>query len=393
MANTERKKYKKRTNKKKNEGLAIRYKAFLAIAAFIIIVFFIWQLIITLNKSDDDSTLNVTEESPKIESVGEIIDYALQRLEIPDKFIRTYEIDDKVYKEITINSSQLSLTISNIFITDKVEEKGGQILEVKESDDGNRIEMSIFDPKMKKYYVLILKNDTSGLYDKITELSIVIDDFGNFSGALLQQFLDLPKAITFAILPDLTHSEEVMQKAYNQGRETIIHVPMEPESYPKDDPGKNAIYVDLDEKEIKKRMRKFIKQLPLCIGINNHMGSLATQHENIMTPVLQVLKENDMFFLDSRTSAKTVGYTLAVEMDVPACERDVFLDAGDYTDRVANKTEDIFELAGKLNNIIVITHAKEKSLEELKGFLSRIEGNNIKLVPISDIVLPKEYVL
>ncbi len=393
MVNKKRKNYKKKTNNKKQEGLAFKYKAFLGIAAFIIIVFFVWQLIMMLNKTDEDSTLDVTEEPTQIDSVGEVIDYALHRLEIPDKFIRTYEIDGKVYKEITIDSNQLSLTISNIFITDKVEEKGGQILEVKESDDGNRIEMNIFDPTIKKYYVLILKNDTSGLYDKITELSIVIDDFGNFDGELLQEFLDLPKTITFAILPDLAYSEEVMHKAYNQGRETIIHVPMEPESYPKDDPGKNAIYVDLDEKEIKKRMRRFIKQLPLCIGINNHMGSLATQYENVMRPVLQVLKENDMFFLDSRTTSKTIAYSLAVEMEVPACERDVFLDAGDYENRVATKVEDIFDLAQRVNNIIVITHAKEESLEELKAFLSKIDGNNIKLVPITDIVLPKEFVL
>ncbi|HEX37296.1 MAG TPA: divergent polysaccharide deacetylase family protein [Candidatus Cloacimonetes bacterium] len=389
MANTKRKNY----NKKKQKGLASKYKAFLGIAVFIIIVFFIWQLIVVLSKPDDDFTLIVTEEPPQIESVEEVINYALQRLDIPDKFIKTYKIENKVYKEITIDSNQLSLTISNIFITDKVKEKGGQILEVEESDDGNRIEMNIFDPKIKKYYVLILKNDTSGLYDNITEISIVIDDFGSFGGELLQEFLNLPKAITFAILPDLTYSEEVMQKAYNQGRETIIHVPMEPESYPKDDPGKNAIYVDLDEKEIKKRMQKFIKQLPLCIGINNHMGSLATQYENVMAPVFEVLKEHDMFFLDSRTSAKTVGYSLAVEMDVPACERDVFLDAGEYENRVAVKTKDISELAERVNNIIVITHAKQKSLDELKAFLSNIEGNNIKLVPITDIVLPKEYVL
>jgi len=111
---------------------------------------------------------------------------------------------------------------------------------VSESDDGSKIEMEIFDPSTKQYYILILKNDTTGLYDKITELSVIIDDFGYFDGALLDEFLALSKAITFAIIPDLAYSKEVMQKAYNQGRETIIHVPMEPETYPKDEPGQEC---------------------------------------------------------------------------------------------------------------------------------------------------------
>jgi len=393
MANNQRKLYKKKTSKKEEDNALLKFKGLLIIAVFIIIVFFIWQVVISLKKSPEDDTLIVTEETTEVQGVGNVIDYALTRLEIPDKFIKTYEVDGKTYKEITINSNQLSLTISNIFITDKVEEKGGQILNVSESDDGSKIEMEIFDPSTKQYYILILKNDTSGLYDKITELSVIIDDFGYFDGALLDEFLALSKAITFAIIPDLAYSKEVMQKAYNQGRETIIHVPMEPETYPKDDPGKNAIYVDLTENEITKRMKKFIKQLPLCIGANNHMGSLATQHENVMRPVLQVLKANDMCFIDSRTSAKTVAYKLAEDMEIPTCQRDIFLDSGEYPDRVAAKTENILDLASRKDKIIVISHAKKGSIEELKQILKNLEGNNIKLVPVTDIVLPKEYVL
>ena len=393
MANNQRKRYKKKTSKKKEDNALQKFKGLLAIAAFIIIVFIVWQVIVALQKPQKDGTLIVPEDTTEVEGVGNIIDYALNRLEIPEQFIKTYEIDGKTYKEITINSNQLSLTISNIFITDKIEEKGGQILNVDESDDGNKVEMEIFDPAEKKYYILILKNDVSGLYDKITELSIIIDDFGYFDGPLLDEFLALDKSITFAILPDLPFSEEVMHKAYNQGRASIIHVPMEPETYPKDDPGKDAIYVNLTENEIKKQMKKFIKQLPLCIGANNHMGSLATQHEYVMKPVLEVLKDNDMYFIDSRTSAKTVGYSLAEDMDIPTCQRDIFLDAGEYEDRSATKAQDIFNLAEKKDKIVVISHAKKESLEELKKILIDLQDSNIKLVPISEIVLPEEYVL
>jgi hypothetical protein len=255
--------------------------------------------------------------------------------------------------------------------------------------------MKIFDPKIKKYFILKIKNDTDNLYQKITSLAIIIDDFGNFSGELLEEFLALNKNINFSILPELPHSQEVMQKAYNQGRETLIHIPMEPISYPKEDPGKNAIFVDLSENEIKKRVRKYIQNLPLCIGANNHMGSMVMQHRKALMPVLTVLKENNLFFVDSRTTSKTIGYSLAEEMEIPTYLIDFFLDSGKYPDRVAAKTKKLLELARAQNEIVVITHCKRKSLEHLKQILRNIADSSaswqIKLVPISEIVLPKEY--
>lgn len=388
MANIKRKKYIKKSQKKRKKNKT-SFKIFLITASIVIIAFFIWQLIITTSQSKKKKEVEEIIKSP-IESA---INYALQRLEIPDDFIKTHTKGNTITKEIIIDSNQLSLTIANIFITDKIEEAGGQVITVQESNDGNSIEMKLYDPKEKRYFLLKIKNDINNLYEKITKLSIIIDDFGNFSGEKLHEYLALDKNIIFSILPELAYSQEVMQKAYNQGRETIIHMPMEPTSYPQNDPGKNAIFVNLSEKEIKKRVKKYIKNLPLCIGANNHMGSLAMQYKNVLIPVMNILKKNGLFFLDSKTTLKTVGYELAREMDIPTYMIDFFLDTGTFPDRALAKTNRLLELAKTQSEIIVISHCITKSLEELKQILRNIEDKNFKLVPISEIILPKEYVL
>ena len=400
MVNRTRRNYKKKS-KKKSKKSKTSFKNFLIIASIVIVAFFIWQLIVTTSqRKKKESVLIIQEEPEQIEvekitksPVESAINYALQRLEIPDDFVKTHTKGNTIIKEIIIDSNQLSLTIANIFITDKIEEIGGQVITVYESNDGNSIEIKLYDPKEKKYFILKIKNDLNKLYEKITKLSIIIDDFGYFSGELLQEFLALDKNINFSILPELPHSQEVMQKAYNQGRETMIHMPMEPISYPQNDPGKNAIFVNLSEKEIKKRVKKYIKNLPLCIGANNHMGSLAMQHKNVLIPIMDILKEKGLFFVDSRTTPKTVGYELAQEMDIPTYIIDSFLDTGTFPDRVTAKTNRLLELAKSQNEIVVISHCTPKSLEELKQILRNIEDKNFKLVPISDIVLPEEYVL
>ena len=400
MANKKRRKYIKKSNKKTSKNKTT-FKKFIIVAAIVVIAFFIWQLIITNSqRKKKESVIIIQEETEQIDveeiaksPVESAINYALQRLEIPDDFVKTYSKGNTITKKIIIDSNQLSLTIANIFITDKIEDAGGQVITVYESNDGNSIEMKLYDPKEKRYFILKIKNDTNNLYEKITKLSIIIDDFGGFSGELLQKFLELDKNIIFSILPELSYSQEVMQKAYNQGRETMIHIPMEPISYPQNDPGKNAIFVNLSEMEIKKRVKKYIKNLPLCIGANNHMGSLAMQHKNILNPVMSILKENGLFFVDSRTTPKTVGYELAREKDIPAYKIDFFLDTGTFPDIVSAKTNRLIELAKSQNKIVVISHCNKKSLEEMKQILRNIKDKNFKLVPISEIVLPKLYTI
>lgn len=399
MASKKRKKYKRKTREKKNFS---SFKTFLIIAVILITAFFIWQFVINLPfQKNNEQTLKITGE-PEGKMPDEItesavesaINYALMRLEIPQKFIKTYSHKDKIIKKITIDNNKLELSITNIFITDKVKEAEGQVISVEESNSGNSLEMKIFDPKIKKYFILKIKNDIQNLYEKTCKLSIIIDDFGYFSGELLEEFLDLDKSITFSILPELPHSQTVMQKAYNQGRETFIHIPMEPTSYPKDNPGKNAIFVQLSEKEIEKRMKNYIKNLPLCIGGNNHMGSLATQHKNVMMPVLKIMKKNNLIFVDSKTIAKSIAYSLAKEMGILTCKRDIFLDADESDEKIVETiTKKILKYAETQDKIVAITHCNRESLLELKQILKNIADKNIKLVPISKIVKPEEYVL
>lgn len=80
-----------------------------------------------------------------------------------------------------------------------------------------------------------------------------------------------------------------------------------------------------------------MKELPYCIGANNHMGSLATADKQVMTTVLEVLKRHSMFFIDSFTTSSSVAFQTAQEMLIPSIRRDIFLDAPDHSDATLNK--------------------------------------------------------
>lgn len=156
-------------------------------------------------------------------------------------------------------------------------------------------------------------------------VAIVIDDFGNGMDGT-EEMLKLPVKLTVAVMPFMPTTKQDAEAAYRLGHDVIVHMPMEPIKGLKKWLGPGAITTDLSDAEIRKRIEDAISSVPHAIGMNNHMGSKVTADERVMRIVLGVCKERGLFFLDSRTTYKTVVPKIAEELSVPLVSNDVFLD-------------------------------------------------------------------
>lgn len=156
-------------------------------------------------------------------------------------------------------------------------------------------------------------------------VAVVIDDFGNGMDGT-SEMLKLPIQITAAIMPFMPTTKQDAEEAHRLGHDVIVHMPMEPNKGLKKWLGPGALTTDLSDEEVRKRVEDAINDVPYAIGMNNHMGSKVTSNERMMRIVLGVCKERGLFFLDSRTSYKTVVPKIAAELQVPIVSNDVFLD-------------------------------------------------------------------
>jgi polysaccharide deacetylase 2 family uncharacterized protein YibQ len=157
------------------------------------------------------------------------------------------------------------------------------------------------------------------------QIAVVIDDFGNDMKGT-EQMLQLPIKLTVAVMPFLPTTKRDAEAAHAKGHDVIVHLPMEPVRGLRSWLGPGAITTDLTDEEIRKRVEAAIEDVPHAIGMNNHMGSKATADKRVMRIVLQVCKDKELFFLDSRTSYKTVVPKVAQEVGVITLHNDVFLD-------------------------------------------------------------------
>jgi len=199
---------------------------------------------------------------------------------------------------------------------------------------------------------------------------------------LIERFCALTQPLTLAILPNEGKVDAILQLARERGHEIILHLPMQPED-PEKDPGPDAIRIDASDAEIRQKVRQALRKVPSAVGVNNHMGSLATADSRVMEQVLLELQSRGLFFLDSRTSAATVAFGLAKGLGVPTLSRDLFIDPVD--DRQAAEAQ-LWELAARAarsGSAIGIGHDRESTLQALQAVLPRLETRGFRFVPLS----------
>jgi polysaccharide deacetylase 2 family uncharacterized protein YibQ len=225
------------------------------------------------------------------------------------------------------------------------------------------------------------------------KVAIIIDDFGNKMNGT-KEVLALPIPLTVAIMPFLETSRSDAEWAHRLGHDVIIHLPMEPIRGKKSWLGPGAITTDLSSDEIRKRVRAAIKEVPYAIGVNNHMGSKVTADQRVMRVVLEVCRENGLFFIDSKTSPKSVVPTLSKEIGVPYLENELFFDDVYTTQHIINQTKRLIKKLELDNEIIAIGHVGppgQKTAAIIKEFIPVIE-TNAKFVKASTLVHEREFI-
>ena len=155
-------------------------------------------------------------------------------------------------------------------------------------------------------------------------IAIIIDDMG-VDRRRSQRILGLKGPLTVSFL---TYAEDLGRQtaaAREAGHEVLLHLPMEPGDQ-RIDPGPNVLLRDIEPDELRRRLEWGLNRFHGYVGVNNHMGRKFTADRPSMAILMRELKRRNVFFLDSRTSSKSVGSSMARRFKVPVVERNVFLD-------------------------------------------------------------------
>ena len=216
------------------------------------------------------------------------------------------------------------------------------------------------------------------------KVAIVIDDMGQ-SYRAFERLAAIGVPMTFSVLPGLRYSRAIASKAHDREFEVMLHLPMEPEN-PIHDPGEGAIREEMTLADIHRQTREDLQAIPHAVGVNNHMGSLMTRNPEAMTAVLEEVQKDGLYFLDSKTTPQSVAYRIALDMGVPAAERQVFLDDLDDLDEIRKQVDILERIAARRGQAIAIGHPRPQTIQVLRERLPGMERKGYRLVFLSDLV-------
>jgi polysaccharide deacetylase 2 family uncharacterized protein YibQ len=211
-------------------------------------------------------------------------------------------------------------------------------------------------------------------------IALVIDDLGRSVGDLATlEALGVPLA--FSVLPFEVLTPEVVAEINRRGWEMLCHLPMEPSSGV--DPGPGALTSMMSSEELTAATRAALAAVPGAVGVNNHMGSTLSADARSMEAILSVIKEQGLFYLDSRTSAESVAYRSAVARGIPAAERQVFIDAEIAPEAIEEQFDRLLKLASERGAAVAIGHPHRSTLEVLAYRIPDALARGYEFVPVS----------
>lgn len=220
-------------------------------------------------------------------------------------------------------------------------------------------------------------------------VSIIIDDIGDrFKDGL--RAVSLPAPYTCSFLPNTPFAKRLAKEANSMNKEVMLHIPMQSNNGKK--LGPNGLTIDMTREVVDKTLLDAFKSVPHIRGINNHMGSLLTANKQYMNWVMSFIEkhDNELYFIDSRTTADSVIAELAKAKNISTLSRDSFIDYETSKASITKQIHYLIKQAKKNGTAIGIAHPYPTTLDVLTIAWPLFYEAGVDLIPVSELISLKK---
>ena len=119
--------------------------------------------------------------------------------------------------------------------------------------------------------------------------------------------------------------------------------------------------------------------------MNNHQGSKVTESKRVMDVVGSVLKKYKKYFVDSRTTPKSVAGSIMKRLGVLTANRDVFLDNEADPYLINKQLDRLISTAQHKGSAIGVGHARLMTLQVLQKRIPELEKAGFQFKFVSSL--------
>lgn len=312
-------------------------------------------------------------------------------------FLADYGVGKKEFRKGTPDSSSVGIqavytanipssvspTLLHLKLRDWVESRGGKVLDAVESADGLTLTLTL-GARTTATDVLRLRK-TPGMEVREAVMAVIVDDLGIRDSASARRLSRLGVTVTFSILPFRKNTGEVVGLAVESGTPFMLHMPMEPKSST-ENPGEGAILSGDSDEVVRRKLERAFGSVRGATGMNNHMGSRATEDQRVMETVMRYLQQEGGFFVDSRTSNQSVAYAVSQRVKVRSAVMTGYLDVIDERGTIRNRLRELARMSLDGTPVIVIGHDRPATVDVIERELPALAREGIRFVGVEELV-------
>ncbi|MEX0760445.1 MAG: divergent polysaccharide deacetylase family protein, partial [Tistlia sp.] len=217
-------------------------------------------------------------------------------------------------------------------------------------------------------------------------IAVVVTGLG-LHDDLTQQAIELPAAITLSFSPYARGVETWLAQARAAGHEVMLDLPMEPQSYPNDDPGHFALFVANSSDQNLVRLREVLARGSAYVGVAAVMGSRFTAEAEALRPVLTALGDRGLIFLDNRESDTGIAGALGRELGVPTLYSDRTLD-GEFVqaNAIDARLAQVERLARTKGVAVALANVYPVTFSQLELWAEGLREKGLVLAPVTAVL-------
>lgn len=294
--------------------------------------------------------------------------------------------------ELTVIHARLRPGQDASALADAVQRELGDMAQAKRGPIKSGVRLAVFHAGIPTHHLDLLpppaeQRPPGPAWPAKPQIALIMDDVGYVMGPV-KDLLALGLPVTLSILPHSPLAAKIQRMAKKQGVEVLVHLPMEPKTYPRLKPGPGALLSGQSPEDMQRIIQEDLASVASAQGANNHMGSRLTEDQAAMSQVMGALKKRGMFFVDSVTSPRSLAMRTARKAGVPTGRRHVFLDHDQSPEAIEAQIQRMFKLARRKGKIIVIAHPHPATIKALKAHARRLKSE-VEMVPVSRLILPQ----
>ena len=231
---------------------------------------------------------------------------------------------------------------------------------------------------------VVIEEDVAALPDgNGARIAIVVDDAGGVEGDLAG-YLALPMPVTISIIPSFAHATDVAERTHAVGKEVLLHLPLANKA------GQGDGVTRLNGTETADVVDRFVQsavdRVPYAVGANNHEGPYGSAQPMLMRELLASLQRRGLFFMDSVTSQRSVGYAVEAELAMEPRVNNQFLDHDETDENSRDALIHLALLAARSGTGIGICHVFHPyALHALQAIGAQLQAKGYTFTVLSQV--------